>query len=134
MALDGEGQVGDHRGEAGIGKSRLVQRFRRADRATPHTWVEHGAGASSRTRPSIRSPSCCGNSSGTRAIVELETIERAMDGRPGAGRAIPLLAPLLNLPLPPEYPPSTLSPEQQRRQLFAALVALVQRSAASSRW
>jgi tetratricopeptide (TPR) repeat protein len=38
--------------------------------------------------------------------------------------AIPLLAPLLNLALSPKYPPSTLSPEQQRRRLLAALVEL----------
>jgi len=39
--------------------------------------------------------------------------------------AIPLLAPLLNLSLPPEYPPSALSPEQQRRRLLATLVEWV---------
>ena len=38
--------------------------------------------------------------------------------------AIPLLAPLLNLPLPAKYPPSSLSPEQQRRRLLATLVEL----------
>ena len=45
------------------------------------------------------------------------------------GEAIPLLAPLLNLPLPPEYPPSPLSPEQQRRRLLATLVEWVLGSA-----
>jgi tetratricopeptide (TPR) repeat protein len=43
--------------------------------------------------------------------------------------AIPLIAPLLNLPLPPEYPPLTLSPEQQRRRLLATLVEWVLGSA-----
>ena len=38
--------------------------------------------------------------------------------------AIPLLAPLLDLPLPAKYPPSALSPEQQRRRLLATLVEL----------
>src|SRR5882757_1306734 len=36
--------------------------------------------------------------------------------------ALPLIAPLLNLPLPAKYPPSPLSPEQQRRRLLATLV------------
>ncbi len=40
-------------------------------------------------------------------------------------QAIPLIAPLLNLPLPPKYPPSPLSPEQQRRRLLATLVEWV---------
>jgi predicted ATPase len=39
--------------------------------------------------------------------------------------AIPLIAPLLNLPLPPGYPPSALSPEQQRRRLLVTLVEWV---------
>jgi tetratricopeptide (TPR) repeat protein len=36
--------------------------------------------------------------------------------------AVPLLAPLLNLTLPPEYSLSSLPPEQQRRRLLALLV------------
>src|SRR6202030_2044294 len=44
-SLDGEGQVALIVGEAGIGKSRLVQRFHEQIAGTPHTWVEAGAGA-----------------------------------------------------------------------------------------
>jgi predicted ATPase len=43
--------------------------------------------------------------------------------------AIPLIAPLLNLSLPPEYPPPTLTPGQQRRRLLAILVECVLGSA-----
>ena len=43
-ALDGEGQVALIVGEAGIGKSRMVQRFREQIAGTPHTWVEAAAG------------------------------------------------------------------------------------------
>jgi hypothetical protein len=39
--------------------------------------------------------------------------------------ALPLIAPLLNLPLPTEYPPSPLPPAQQRRCLLATLVEWV---------
>ena len=45
------------------------------------------------------------------------------------GEAIPLIAPLLNLPLPSQYPPSALSPDQQRRRLLATLVEWVLGSA-----
>jgi predicted ATPase len=43
--------------------------------------------------------------------------------------AIPLIAPLLNLAPPPDYPPWALSPEQQRRRLLATLVEWVLGSA-----
>src|SRR6202790_991609 len=44
-ALDGEGQVALIIGEAGIGKSRLMQRFHEQIAGTPHTWLEAAAGA-----------------------------------------------------------------------------------------
>jgi predicted ATPase len=37
---EGEGQVVTIIGEGGIGKSRLVQRFREEIAATPYTWLE----------------------------------------------------------------------------------------------
>src|SRR6266851_5103509 len=43
--LDGEGQVALIIGEAGIGKSRLLQRFHEQIAGTSHTWLEAAAGA-----------------------------------------------------------------------------------------
>jgi hypothetical protein len=45
QALDSEGQVALIVGEAGIGKSRLVQHFHEQIAGMPHTWVEAAAGA-----------------------------------------------------------------------------------------
>jgi predicted ATPase len=59
----------------------------------------------------------------------LRETAQAQSGRPEPADAIPLVAPLLNLPVPPEYPPSALSAEQQRRGLLATLVEWVLGSA-----
>jgi predicted ATPase len=56
-------------------------------------------------------------------IAQLEPRLTAAGLKPA--EAIQLIAPLLNLPLPAEYPSSTLSPEQQRRRLLATLVEWV---------
>src|SRR5262249_35018742 len=39
-----------------------------------------------------------------------------------SAEAVPLIAPLLNLPVPDKYPPLLLSPEQQRKRLLATLI------------
>src|SRR4029077_1433624 len=66
-ALDSEGQMVLIVGEAGIGKSRLVQRFNEQIAGTPHTWVEAAAAPFFRTRPFIRLSMCCTSWSGSRA-------------------------------------------------------------------
>src|SRR5215470_1891788 len=132
MAREGDGQVVSITGEAGIGKSRLVQQFRNAISATPHTWVERNGSPLFTATPfhpiaeMLRQFFTAGG-----AGVELETLERAMDVL-GLARqeTVPVLAPLLGVAVPPGYLEMALTPEQERRKLFAALVALVQRSAA----
>src|SRR6185437_9493284 len=51
QAREGEGQVMVIVGEAGIGKSRLVQRFHEQLADTPHTWVECAAAALHQNSP-----------------------------------------------------------------------------------
>ena len=127
--VDGEGQVALIIGEAGIGKSRLVQRFHEQITGTPHSWIEAAAGAFFQNTPFYpvtemlkQALAWRGNESAEEQLTLLEPRLELAALNPA--EAIPLLAPLLNLPLPPKYPPSPLSPEQQRRRLLAALVEL----------
>ena len=126
-ALDGEGQVALIIGEAGIGKSRLVQRFHEQIAGTPHTWVEAAAGAFFQNTPFYAVTEMLrellawrGDESAEEQLAQLETRLELAGLKPA--EALPLIAPLLNLPLPAKYPPSPLSPEQQRRRLLATLV------------
>ncbi|MGZ6241990.1 MAG: AAA family ATPase, partial [Candidatus Binataceae bacterium] len=64
-----------------------------------------------------------GDASGEERLAQLET-RLELAGLKSA-QALPLIAPLLNLPLSAKYPPSPLSPEQQRRRLLATLVEWV---------
>jgi len=128
-ALDGEGQVALIIGEAGIGKSRLVRRFREQIAETPHTWVEAGAGEFYQNTPFYAVAEML-----RQMLSEIPAenhFEQLATRLTGAGlkpaEAIPLIAPLLNLP--PAYPPSALAPDQQRRRLLATLVEWVLGSA-----
>ena len=126
-ALEGEGQVALIVGEAGIGKSRMVQRFREQIAGTPHTWVEAAAGAFYQNTPFYAVTEMLrellawrGDESAEEQLAQLETRLELAGLKPA--EALPLIAPLLNLPIPAKYPPSPLSPEQQRRRLLATLV------------
>jgi len=128
--LDGDGQVALIIGEAGIGKSRLVQRFHEQIAGTPHTWIEAGAGAFFQNTPFYPISGMLSQLMGDDApdpLPQLASRLTAVGLKPA--EAIPLLAPLLNLALPPAYPPSPLPPEQQRRRLLATLVEWVLSSA-----
>src|SRR5712692_10597604 len=129
-ALDGEGQVALIIGEAGIGKSRLLQRFHEQIGGTPHTWIEARAGAFFQNTPFYPVTELLqqflGGNGDKSAEVQLAQLEPRLElaGLKPA-ETIPLIATLLNLPLSDKYPPLPLSPEQRRRRLLATLVEWV---------
>jgi class 3 adenylate cyclase/tetratricopeptide (TPR) repeat protein len=129
-ALDGEGQVVLIIGEPGIGKSRLLRHFHEQIAATPHTWVQTAAMPSYQNTPFypiaelLRQlvPALKGDG----ADEQLARFEqRLASAGLKPAEAIRLLAPLLNLTVPVEYPPLAYSAEQQRRRLFALMMGLV---------
>lgn len=126
--VNGSGRTVLITGEPGIGKSRLllVARERLANR--PHTWLECRATALTRH-------------SAYRPLVEL--LQRGLaivDGDPDEQKlarlqrglqilemnlsdTVPLLAPLLDLPLPNRYPPVSFGPALKRQRTLKALTA-----------
>ncbi len=128
-ALEGEVQVALIIGEAGIGKSRLVQRFHEQIAGTPHTWIEAAAAPFFQNTPFYpvadmlkQGLAWRGDESAEEQLTQLESSLILMALKPA--EAVPLIAPLLNLPPPAKYPPLALSPEQQRRRVLATLVEL----------
>ena len=129
-ALDGEGQVALIVGEAGIGKSRLLQHFHQQIVSTPHTWAEAAAAPSFQNTPFypvaelLRQLTLPGDGQAdAEQLTHLEPQLTSAGLKPA--EAIPLIAPLLNLPVPPKYAPLPYSPEQQRRRLLATMVEWV---------
>jgi predicted ATPase/class 3 adenylate cyclase len=125
-ASDGEGQVLLIVGEAGIGKSRLLRQLRKRLAPTPHIWLECAGSPYFQNTPLYPIADMLqqgfaqrGDGSDAAKLSELERdLERA--GLKPA-EAVPLVAPMLNLPVDEKYPPLRLSPEQQRKRLLTTL-------------
>jgi class 3 adenylate cyclase/tetratricopeptide (TPR) repeat protein len=125
--LDGEGQVALIVGEAGIGKSRLLQHFHQQIAATPHTWAEAAAAPSFQNTPFYPISELLrefalphGGEPADDLLLQLEPQLTSAGLKPA--EAVPLIAPLLNLPVPAKYSPLAYSPEQQRRRLLTTMV------------
>jgi len=125
---EGEGQVVTIIGEAGIGKSRLVQRFREELAATPYTWLECATAPFFQNTPFYAVADMLQQSFHWDASHTVEQRLTALEASLGlAGLdpnvAVPLIAPLLELPIGTKYPPSSIAPDQQRKRLLATVVA-----------
>ncbi|MFB9270248.1 AAA family ATPase [Bradyrhizobium erythrophlei] len=123
-ARRGEGQLVMIVGEPGLGKSRLIEEFHPRLREVPHTWVEwscsqllqntplHPIGDWGRQRfggADVPAEQRLADLENTLALVRLDPAENA-----------PLLAPLLDIPLPQDRA-ANLEPEVLRRRQLTAL-------------
>jgi len=133
-ARKGEGQLALVVGEPGIGKSRLIQEFRARLGGTPHTVVEWSSSQLLQNTP-LHPLAEWGRQrfggSETPAHQRLTDLESTL-GLIGLHPAeyAPLIAPLVDVPLP-EGRMAKLAPEELRRRQLAALVAWILASARS---
>ena len=128
QAQKGNGQLVMITGEAGIGKSRLLQQFKADLGGIPHTWIEGESSPYEQDTPFAPTIDLVENAfqwtsetPDEKKIEELEESFSAVGVDPA--KSVPLMAPLLGFNAPTDrYPPILLSPEQQRAQLLQILV------------
>ena len=133
-ARQGDGQLVLIVGEPGLGKSRLMYEFQSRLRDTPHTWVEWTC-SQLLQNTSLHPITEWGRERfggadvpAERRIAELEStlIQLKLDPT----EKVPLLALLMDIPLPKERMPS-LAPDELRRRQLGALITMLIASARS---
>ena len=123
-ARQGDGQLVLIVGEPGLGKSRLIEEFHARLREVSHTWTEWSCTQLLQNTPfhpvaewgRIRFGGSDVSAEQRLADLESSLVQVKLD----PVENVPLLAPLLDIPLPPERAPA-LAPEELRRRHLAAL-------------
>ncbi len=123
-ARQGDGQLVLIVGEPGLGKSRLIEELRIRLRDTPHTWTEWSCSQLLQNTPLHPIAEWGRQRFGSadipveRQLADLESTLALIKIDPAEN--VPLLAPLLDIPLPKERLPA-LAPEEVRRRQLAAM-------------
>src|SRR4029077_15542982 len=126
LARAGDGQLVMIVGEPGLGKSRLIEESRARLPETPHTWVEWSASQLLQNTPLHpiaewgRQRFGGADVPAEKRLAELEHVLRQV--KIDAHETAPLLAPLIDIPLPSGRE-ATLAPEDLRRRQLAAIVS-----------
>jgi class 3 adenylate cyclase/predicted ATPase len=124
--LQGEGQFVQIVGEPGLGKSRLIEEFHTRLADTPHTWVEWRSSQLLQNTPLHpiadwgRQRFGGADVAPERRLADLESSLAQVKLDPA--EYVPLLAPLVDILLPPERT-ANLAPEELRRRQMAAILA-----------
>ena len=122
-ARQGDGQLVLIVGEPGLGKSRLIEEFHAGLGEVPHTWVEWSCSQLLQNTPLHpiaewgRQRFGGADVPAAQRLAELESSLAQVKLDPAEN--VPLLAPLLDIALPPERAPALAPEELWRRQLAA---------------
>ncbi len=124
-ARQGDGQLMLIVGEPGLGKSRLIEEFHIRLGETPHTWAEWTCSQLLENTPLSpiaewgRQLFGGADVPAQRRLSDLGSSLQQVKLNPGEN--VPLLAPLVDIPLPPERALQAVAPDAFRRRQLAAL-------------
>jgi predicted ATPase len=130
-AADGEGQVVLLSGEAGIGKSRIVQALRERLAEQPYTPLSHYCSpyhSASALYPIIglleRAAGFTRDDSPDAKLDKLEAL--LARGTERLAEAVPLITDVLDIPAGERYPPPNLSPQRKAQRTLEVLIEQVE--------